>query len=167
MKASALHIIQMEIPDYAKGDRDLWTPKLVQEALIDAFRLLRRTAGRVGPGGLKAMWPEYAEAGDYPPEITKTSPYHTRMTVTRMEMVLLGWKDEKARVHPAWLAGPLLAVPEYRDKLVGWIKSELRGETDTTLCERESWSLATFKRHRERASGMIAVRLNKAGLDIW
>src|ERR1700761_4701496 len=156
MKSSALQIARLEIPDYARGDQELWTPALVREALVDAFRLLRRTAARVGPGGLKAAWPEYFEAGDYPPEVTKTSPYSSKMTVTRMEMILLGWKDRDGRDRPAWLAGPLLAVPEYREKLVQWVHSELRGENATELCLRKKWSYATFKRHRDRAAGMVA-----------
>ena len=53
--------------------------------------------------------------GDFPPEQTKVSSYHTRMTIDRMEMVLFGWNDEKGD-HPAWLAGPLLNAPELRDK---------------------------------------------------
>ena len=166
MKASALHIIQMEIPDYAKGDRELWTPKLVRAALVDAFKLLRGTAGRVGPGGLKAFWPEYFEPGDYPPEKTKVSPYSPRMTVTRMEMVLLGWKDGDGRHQPAWLQGELLTMPE-REKLVQWVFAELRGESDGRLCERKGWALPTFKRHRDRAAGMIAQRVNGAGVEVW
>lgn len=167
MKAAALHIIQMEIPDYAKGDQELWTVKLVKEALVDAFRLLRHTAGRVGPGGLKAYWPEYFEAGDYPPEKTKTSPYRTRMSVARMEMVLFGWRDDKGRDYDAWLLGPLKLMPDLREKLEQWVLAELRGESDKDLCERKRWSLATYKRHRERAAGMIADRLNRAGVEVW
>jgi hypothetical protein len=167
MKAAALHIIQMEIPEYAKGNQELWTVKLVREALVDAFRLLRHTAGRVGPGGLKAAWPEYFEAGDYPPEKTKTSPYHTRMTIARMEMVLFGWKDDEGLQHSAWLAGPLLDAPDLKAKLQAWVFAELRGEGDGELCDRKKWSKATFKRHRDRAAGIIAHRLNAAGVTVW
>lgn len=166
MKAAALRIMQMEIPDYAKGDQELWNPKLVREALVDAFRLLRHTGGRVGPAGLKAAWPEYFEAGDYPPEKTKTSPYRRRMTIARMEMVLFGWKDDRGD-HAAWLAGPLILVPELTEKLQAWVFAELDGEGDAELCDRKKWALATFKRHRDRAAGIIAQRLSIAGVEVW
>jgi hypothetical protein len=167
MKAKALHIIQMDIPDYAKGNQELWTVKLVKEALIDAFRLLRHTAGRVGPGGVRAAWPEYFEPGDFPPEKTKTSPYQTRMTITRMEMVLFGWKSDDGRLNEAWLRGPLEGAPELKEQLEQWVFAELRGEATVSLCERRQWALATFKRHRDRAAGIIAHRLNMAGVEIW
>lgn len=167
MKAEALHILQMEIPEYAKGDQELWTVKLVKEALVDAFRLLRHTAGRVGPGGLKAFWPEYFEAGDYPPEKTKTSPFRRSMTISRMEMVLFGWKDQNGIERDAWLRGPLLAAPDLKMKLEQWVFAELRGEADQELCERRHWAPATFKRHRDRAAGIIAHRLNVASVEVF
>lgn len=169
MKASAARILdraQFEIPEYALGDQELWTYKLVKQALVDAFRMLRNTSGRVGPGGLKASWPEYAEAGDYPPEKTKTSPYSTHMTITRMEMILLGWREEGVD-HPAWLNGGLMIYPDFRAKLIAWVFSELHGEATVDLCHRRKWSVATFKRHRDKAAGMIAERLNRAGMEIW
>ena len=166
MKASARKIL-IDVPEYAKGDQALWNPKLVREALVDAFRLLRHTSGRVGPGGLKAFWPEYFEPGDYPPAQPKVSPYRTRMSVTRMEMILLGWRDENGIDQPAWLQGALLQAPELREKLVQWVHSELRGENATELCTRKRWPYATFKRHRDRAAGIIAQRLNIVGVDVW
>lgn len=175
MKAAALKIASQatrdgswtDEHDYAKGDQELWTVKLVKEALVDAFRLLRHTAGKVGPGGLKAYWPEYFEAGDYPPEQTKTSPHRTRMSIARMEMVLFGWTDADGRKQAAWLRGPLEAMPDLREKLDAWIKAELNGTADSDVCERRKWALATFKRHRDRAAMMIAHRLNRLGVEIW
>lgn len=170
MKASALHILQglEEIPSYALDDRELWTVKTVKEALVDAFRLLRSTAGRVGPAAMRGYWPEFQNnADDYADERTKVSPYHTRMTVTRMEMVLTGWRDDDGKDHEGWLRGPLGEAPELRSKLEAWVFAELRGEAAKELCLRKKWPLATFKRHRDRAAGVIAIRLNTLGFQVW
>jgi hypothetical protein len=182
MKAKARQILNEArrepgwVPEHAKGDQELWTAALVKKALLDAFRMLRRVEGRVGPAGMKAAWPEYGidQADFVEQSIAKTlkeakpkPEYHTRMTVTRMEQVLLGWKDERGNTHAAWLAGSLLMVPEIRSKLVAWIKSEIRGEPFTDLCKRRRWPLATAKRHRDRAAYMIADRLNRVGVEPW
>jgi len=166
MKASALHILQMEVPEYAKGTQDLWTVKLVKEAMVDAFRMLNRIGGKVGPGSLRAFWPQYAEPGDYPPEMTNVSPYRTRISVTRMEMVVSGW-DLEGKHQPGWLGGPLDAAPELRDRLSMWIGAELKGMSTTDLCKRKRIALATFKRHRDRAAGMIAHRLNMLEVEVF
>lgn len=158
---------------YAKTDQDLWTVKLVKDALVDAFRMLRHSGGRVGPRGMKAAWPEYAMdmadfneqsiAGTLRQQRPKPS-YSTRMNPTRMEMVLLGWKDDAGN-HPAWL----LTVPDadLRQKLEAWVFAELRGEATTDLCIRMDWPLATFKRHRDRAAGLVAQRLSMAKVEVW
>lgn len=167
MKARARQILSENwVPDYAKGDQELWTIKLVKEALVDAFRLLRHSGGRIGPGGLKAAWPAFQNnPEDYAPTETKTSPYHTKMTITRMEQILLGWQDEDGHLHEAWLRGPLDLAPDLKKKLEAWVFAELRGEATVELCERQKWALATFKRHRDRAAGLIAQRLNTIGVE--
>lgn len=178
MKAKALAILNADWTDqfaYAKGDQELWTVKLVKDALVDAFRMLRHSA-RVGPRGMKAAWPEYALdmadfneqsiAGTLRQQQAPRPAYRTRMNVTRMEMVLLGWKDEDGNDHAAWLLGPLQDT-DLREKLEACVFAELRGEATTDLVLRMGWSLATFKRHRDRAAGIIAHRLNVIGIEPW
>lgn len=176
MKARARQILDEAarqpswVPEHAKGDQELWSAALVKKALLDAFRMLRRVGGRVGPAGFSSYWPEFQNnPEDYADdEKDKRRPsYYTRMTVTRMEQVLLGWKDDDGNTHAAWLAGQLLLVPDLRTKLVAWIKSEIRGEPFTDLCKRRRWPLATAKRHRDRAAYMIADRLNRLGVEPW
>jgi hypothetical protein len=165
MKASARAIL-MEIPEYATGTRELWVPKLVKETLVGAYQMLSRVGGRVGPPSLRAAWVEYHEPGDYPPEETRTSPYSGRMTVTQMERVVCGW-EAGGSFHAPWLAGPLMEVPELRDKLRAWIAAELRGEPSKELCERKKWAYRTFTWQRERAAGLVAQRLNLLGVEVW
>lgn len=183
MKASARKIIAQAsrepswVPEYAKGNQELWTPPLVKKALVDAFRMLRRVGGRVGPADLKAFWPEYRlDQGDYVEQAISgtlkqnrppAASYETRITVTKMEACLLGWTDDDWKTHPAWLAGPLLDLPREREKLVAWIQAELRGENFKDLCERKRWALSSAKRHRDTAAGIIAHRLNSAKVEVW
>lgn len=176
MKAKALQIISEAtrdrgwVPEYARGTAELWTPKLVREALIDAHRMLKRIGGKVGPGPLKAWWPTFQNnPEDYADEEKqrrkaeqKSDQYHTRMTPTRMELVLLGKDGE-----PPWLDGPLLLAPELRRVLLTWIKAELRGEAFKELCRRKVWTYTTALTHRDRAAGMIAQRLNAAKVPVW
>lgn len=176
MKARARQIL-IDVPEYAKSDRDLWTPPHVKKALVDAYRMLRRVGGRVGPADLKAFWPEYRlDQGDFVEQAISGTlkqnrapavSYETRMTVTRMEQCLLGWKDEDGRTHAAWMAGPLLDLPREREKLLAWVQAELRGEHFKDLCIRKHWALATAKRHRDTAAGLIAHRLNLIGVEVW
>jgi hypothetical protein len=178
LKAKALHILDTAtrepgwVPAYARGTQALWTPKLVREALVDAHRMLRRIGGNVGPAQLKGYWPEHQR--DYPDDEQqrrdaerKRGSYATAMTPTRMEMVLLGWKDADGMKHPGWLDGPLLLAPDLRATLLSWIKAELRGETFKELCRRKLWTYTTAMTHRDRAAGIIAQRLNAAGMEVW
>ena len=175
MKAKARAIVSMmDIPSYALDDRELWTVKLVKDALVDAYRMLRHTGGRVGPSGMKAAWPTYALdradfneqsiAGTLKQQRPKPS-YSTRMNATRMEMVLCGWKDADGRQHPAWLVG--IPDVDLREKLEAWVFAELLGTASTDLCIYRGWSLATFKRHRDRAAGIVAQSLNAGAVLTW
>lgn len=160
------------VPAYARGTAELWTPKLVRDALVDAHRMLARVGGKVGPTGLKGYWPEHQR--DYPDTEQqrkdaerRRGSYATAMTPTRMEMVMLGWRDVDGADHPPWLEGPLLAAPDLRDTLLAWIRAELRGETFKELCRRKLWTYTTAITHRDRAAGIVAQRLNTAGVEVW
>lgn len=177
MKAKAQAIISSNWVDqhvYAKGDQELWTVKLVKDALVDAYRMLRHSGGRVGPAGMKAAWPTYAlDQADFNEQSIAGTlkqqrlnhSYSTRMNPTRMEMVLCGWKDAEGVEHPAWLVG--IEQPELREKLDAWVFAELRGTATTDLCIYRGWSLATFKRHRDKAAGQVAQSLNLVGESLW
>jgi hypothetical protein len=51
-----------------------------------------------------------------------------------------------------------------------WMERFERGARPMTMAapnERKGWSLATCKRHRDTAAGLIARRLNSAAVEIW
>lgn len=166
MKASARQLIDQALIDVASSDRDLWMPKRVKLVLVDAYRMNERITRDPVPRHVRAAWPSY-DVGDYPPERTRTSPYATDMTITRMERILFGWRDDDGRQHKGWMQGLPPEADEPRHKLDAWVRASIRGESTTLLCERKRWSLATFKRHRDTAAGMIAQRLNAIGVEPW
>lgn len=172
MKAAALHILNdaereraiAERDAYAAGGAELWTYTRVKEVLVEAERRIRRTP-RVGPRADPAFWPEYMrEEADAGKERRSLARW---MTVERMEHVMEGWTGPDGTQHQGWLAGPLLSYPDLREKLVAWVRAVLNDESSKALCERRKWSLASFKRHRDRAAYMIADRLNRAGVEVW
>lgn len=177
MKAAALQILrtEIEIPAYAVGDQELWTPKLVKDALVEAYQVLSDTVGRVGPARMKAYWPEYhvdwgdllaqAENGVKP----RNRVYRRRssLDIERMEMALLGWKDRDGANHPAWLNGALLHYERPRKCLIAWVMAQHYGVTEVALCERLKWSRATFKRHKDFGAGVVAGSLNQIGVLPW
>jgi hypothetical protein len=70
-------------------------------------------------------------------------------------------------MQPGWLLGLPAEAAEPRAKLAAWVKAAVRGESDRMLCDRKGWALATFKRHRETAAGLIARRLNRAQETVY
>lgn len=165
----------IDIPAYALGDQDLWTPKLVKEALVDAFITMERTAGRVGPRAAKAAWPTVYDPADiWEQRRTGTNsigrgarPQITSVQIQRAEAVVLGSKD----MEP-WLAGMLKDSP-HRDKLELWVFHEVgkvlgyRQKSLADRCEALRWAPRSFFRHVDSAAGQIAIALTRAGVAIW
>lgn len=175
MKAKAREIIAEAarepgwVPTYALGNAEIWTPKLVRNALVDAYRMLSRIGGRVGPARVKAYWPEFQsfDPGDTVNEEERRraerrgSEYRTRMNATRMEAVLLG-----ANGLPPWLE-LVREAPDLQRTLRIFIGAELRGESAKELCIHHGWTYTTALTYRDRAAGIIAQRLNTAKVEVW
>lgn len=178
MRAAARHIIDfelLEVPAYAVEDRELWTPKLVKDALVEAYEVYRDTIGRVGPRGNKAFWSEYyrewgdliaqAEIGGN--DVVRRHRRRSSLDIERADMVLLGWTDRDGRQHAPWLNGALLVHERPRKCLVAWLMCKHHGVTEDALCKRNKWPLATFRRHKDFAAGRIAHNLNQVGVEVW
>src|SRR5688500_10826509 len=88
----------MEIPAYALGDQELWTPKAVKEALVEAFVVCERTTRRAGPQAANAGWPVVYDVNDIWEQRRTGSNEHgrgakpqiTSLQIQRSEMVLMG-----------------------------------------------------------------------------
>lgn len=178
MKAAARSILEgelLDIPAYATGDQEIWTPKLVKDALVEAYEVYRNTVGRVGPRGNKAFWPEYyrewgdliAQAEIGGSDLVRRRRRRSSLEVEHADMVLLGWTDRDGVRHSAWLNGELMTYERARKCLVAWVMCKHHGVTEKALCERSGWALATFKRHKNFAAGRIAHSLNLARVPVW
>jgi hypothetical protein len=153
---------------------DLWTPQAVIAALVNAYAVLAACTGRVGPARMRAMWP------DFPPELEdmaaqaelpwtqrRTRPQLSRRDISHMEIALIGWKDAKGIQRPGWLNGPVNAYERPRRCLMASVMAKHHGVSEVELCRRMGWALATFKRQKLAAAGMIADMLNRAGIQAW
>lgn len=166
MKAKARAILTEAkwVPPHALSSKPMWTPKLVKMVLVEARRREKREP-RVAPRGDQAFWPGFVHE-----EQSKEAPkrgFERWMTVDRMHQVIGVWTAPDRSQQQPWLAGPLLDYPELRQKLTEWIKAVLRDESGKLLCERKGWVYTTFCTHRDRAAGIIAQRLNAAGVAVW
>lgn len=165
----------IDIPAYALGDQELWTPKLVKEALVDAFITMERTAGRVGPRAAKAAWPTIYDPADiWEQRRTGTNAIGrgakvqiTSVQIQRAEAVILG-----SREMQPWLAGMLKDNP-HRPKLALWVFHEVgkvlgyRQRSLADRCENLRWAPRSFFRHVDSAAGTISVKLNLAAIPIF
>ena len=165
----------MEIPAYALGDQELWTPKLVREALVEAFVTIERTTGRVGPKAAQAAWPVVYDLNDIWEQRRTGSndkgrgakPQITALAIQRAEQVVMGGQGMSA-----WLRGPMADHP-LRPKLEFWVLHEVGKQLGYTrrslaeMCILKGWAERTFHRHVDSAAGAIAVRLNRSGVTIW
>jgi hypothetical protein len=153
------------VPDYARGNAELWTPKLVRDAMVDAYRMLARIGGKVGPQPLKAWWPAFQnnpeDFADVEGMRRKAEPYRTRINVTRMESVLLG-----SNGLPPWIE-LVREAPDLQKTLRIFISAELRGDSAKELCIHQGWVYTTALSHRDRAAGVIAQRLSAAKVEVW
>lgn len=155
--------------------QESWPPKLVKAALVEAYQVLSDTVGRVGPARMKAYWPEYrVDWGDLLAQaqngVTPRNRVYRRrssLDIERMEMALLGWKDRDGVNHPAWLNGALLHYERPRKCLIAWVMAKHHGVTETALCEKARWPLATFKRHKDFAAGVVASTLSHLNVAVW
>ncbi len=177
MKAKDLHILddaprKSWVPDYAKGKADLWTPKLVLPALVEAKRVLSRMEGRIGPAGDAAAWPEYEiEPADFAEQvIAKTYRHHgerirlgaTFEQIERVEIVY-GLRNP-AGAADNWLAH--LERDERRVMLI-WLGAVLSRTPIASACRARKIAYTTFLSRLERAAGRIAVRMNDAKEPVW
>lgn len=165
----------MDIPAYALGEQELWTPKLVKEALVEAFVVCERTAGRVGPKAAKAAWPVVYDTADIWEQRRTGSnekgrgakPQITSVQIQRSELVLMGGQGMSA-----WLLGPMAEHP-LRPKLKMWVLHEAGKALGRSrlslrdLCAMRGWAERSFYRDVDTAAGYIAVRLSRAGTAVW
>jgi hypothetical protein len=170
----------IDIPAYALGDQELWTPKLVKEALVEAFLTIERTTAKTGPRrAAQQLW-----HGLHPDEVAllrmlnddqlrflrkgqpQRPPRITSGDISRAEGVVFGSGD-----NPPWLS--FIADDPARPKLVLWLQHEMGKEMGIKQralrerCEMLRWAPRSFFRHVDSAAGAISHQLNLAGILVW
>lgn len=166
----------IDLPAYALGDQELWTPSLILNAHSFAERVFRAVPGRVGPRGDRAFWPEYAPDPDELTLLDDEEPLRpSRLDITRAEWVLIGFQSKDGARHPAWRNGALLGYPEQRRIFLRWSRWASYGkrtpdgvsETEEEFAERMRVSHAHLRRQRDFSAAVIARTLNEVELRVW
>lgn len=144
-----------------------WDQKMVKRALIDAFDMLRRTEGRVGPSQLKAAHIEISDSWGYVDneewQRGRPNPRDfnaSGMNASRMEMIVVGTKH-----IPDWLA--MVEDRTHRTKLAAWVMAKLTGRSMAVLCRKRKWAERTFRRDVLLACQEIADRLNRECVEVF
>jgi len=182
MKASTRQILDDALADALATApvpaQELWDVKRVKEALVDAFLVYERIGGRVGPAGMKSSWTPFA--ADYldiweqrrtgSNEIGRGARVQvTALRLRRAQRVIEGADG----VMAPWLRGPLDSYPELKQHLTMWVLREVHKErgrqpiTIEEMCRRRGLKLSTFNRHVKDGAYLIAMRLNRAAVEVW
>lgn len=147
---------------------DVWTPKLVGAALIEAVRWARYNAGSTGPAAVRALYPTYlpsdrdfedegwgfkesADKDDDPP------PQRRQYSPAKVSAMLdaLHWPGRYA----------VEGYPGSARILNLWLRCKVhKGNFDKTIEAKGSMSRASAYRMRDRALGAIAAGLMADGI---
>lgn len=152
-------------------DPDAWSTDLVRERLEEAFRLVNRTGGRVGPAGYGTTMPAYVhEWGDLIGQAEEGTLHEggnrirlgaTAADVSAMERTL-DWRMTYLVNHPKAL--------HWLDRHLDWIAAGKRDRRNRRCTFSEivkadgSASLASAKRWRNQALTLISLGLTQDGV---
>lgn len=156
-----------------------WDAKMVRDALADAFRVLDATTGRVGHKRLKAAMPEYeySEADLQEQKLMEVEAQRKGETTVRKRLVAKikpsSWDISRSDMvlfgrghHRPWLR-LVSAYPEHQAVLIASAKGQARRYSGREVAKWLGMPLTTFQRHRDFAADVIAVHLNRMGIDPW
>jgi hypothetical protein len=163
--------VKFDIPDYAKGDKELWTPQLMRDALVHAFRVLKALPGS-GYSNAAPVLIEFNDDWGYADEEQNETRLQPKaIDISRMELLLIGKGS-----HQGLLNGDVLEYRGRRRILVRWANWVASGCRDPDgEHETEEWfsfrircpSEATMKRYRDYAAGVMAQQANREGVAVW
>lgn len=151
-----------------------WDGALVKAALVEAYECEYDVGGRVGPRAEGTTMPQVSgPLGDDDDEGGPRKRFGRKPhEITRMEIVLYGWKDKAGRDNPAWmrfladLPGPRLCLEIHSEWTAFW---NLRDKDFNAklYCQRKGLNYRTYRSRRDRGAEVIAFRLNEVGLQPW
>lgn len=150
----------------------LWTPERVQERLVEAFGVLRRSAGRVGPRGPGSAWPsvlqnmeEWIDAEAIVQAQLDGRDWMARRMVDRAVTEIAKERDRRAGEAVSHDARPTADETSRADEALGWALEILRLKplhADAlqlfALCHAYDLDIAKVLRRRTvRVDRMVAV----------
>ncbi|MFC5509330.1 hypothetical protein [Bosea massiliensis] len=143
------------------GEND-WTPRRLEQRLIEGAKVMHVTVSRVGPSGARGFWPEsypiFQDEFDrlqrvYPNETTGRAKLQaTSAQIARADQALAWPKRYVANLH-------VLKV------LNAWIASKAMRRSWAGVVKERGWSLATADRCRDRAKAEIIQGLRRDGVS--
>lgn len=163
----------------------MWCGDTVKSALVDAYAIMRATAGRVGPkaggNGMPAYLQEdVSDSSDNDDEPRKDDDDGRKPRrlfrpeeIARMEIVMLGHTDRAGTDHMMWIGGILPGDVGPRNCLEAYaVQSSfwaLKGKrfNEKRFCRRVGWNYNTYISRRDRGAEILAHKLNAAGVSCW
>ena len=148
----------------------LWTRAAVEGRLVEAARVIHRTAGRVGPRGYTPAWGIEVEAEALATgekvgmlQAGELGAYEARLAAERNRYVMGVSQEEMTRVEEAmlWPMRYLEAYEAPRRALKLFLSCRAQRRRFGSACRARGWSRATAYRARDRALTLIAIGLTK------
>jgi hypothetical protein len=148
----------------------LWSPRAVEDRLIEALALIQRHGGRVGPRGYTPQWMhevcsealeigeqaamlQAGELGDYQEALAKERNRYM-LGASQHDMTLAQEASLWPMRYLADYGGPLRALQVF-------IRCRALRKRFGTECKRRGWARATAYRQRDRALSLIAMGLTR------
>ena len=141
----------------------VWSPEMVTKALMGALRWCERSAGHVGPAGMRAVMPPFfltpneREWAGWDRHLEEEAPPRPKRALTSRQVSLY----EKALWWPTTY---LRDLPGPGNVLRVWLLCKLYRIPFGSECKRRGWSRATAYRARDRALAEIAAGLMRDGI---
>ncbi|ELT50983.1 DUF6362 family protein [Brucella intermedia] len=150
---------------------DLWVPKIVDQRLTEAAKIVLRATGPTGPRGDGNVWPLFQrefsdwydtvkdEFGNVIGHVQTAQPEKPRFNISsrkisRMEQAIL------------W---PMTYLKDYdgpRRVLSVYLRCKAYRKPFSQVCKRLGWPRATAYRARDKALSLIAQGLNADGVPL-
>jgi hypothetical protein len=163
--------VKLNIPAYAISDKELWSPELVRNALVQAFKVERALPGG-GMGQSLTLGLEISDAWRYADDEKQNRARFrpNAAEISQMETLLIGRGKRSALVN-----GAVLGYREQRAVLLKWALWVSYGgcspdgvpETDEEFARRMKVAENTMKRMRDHAAGIMAHQANVDGIVVW
>lgn len=160
-----------ELIEVASRPGEQWTPDLVEKRLIEALLIISATAGPIGPKGYGSGVPRDIVDAMSHPEVDSEEgearwwekPSAEESTQRR---AIPARKVTAAEQASMWPNVYLQRWPGPKRVLLVYLRCKVYRRPFDKACKRRKWSRATSYRRKDKALGIIAMGLNKDGVEV-